>query len=68
IGFGLFNLIEGVVNHQILGLHHVNETVPRDLWIFWDIAFLVWGAVMLAGGFVLYRNSKQDRFDEVRRT
>jgi uncharacterized membrane protein len=66
IGFGLFNLIEGVVDHQILGLHHVNETVPRDLWIYWDIAFLVWGAVMLAGGFMLYRNSKQDRLDEVR--
>src|SRR5215208_5679097 len=27
IGFGLFNLVEGVIDHHLLGLHHVNETV-----------------------------------------
>ena len=30
LGFGLFNLVEGVVNHQLLGVHHVNELVPRE--------------------------------------
>jgi hypothetical protein len=30
IGFGLFKLVEGVVNDQLLGLNHVNETVPRE--------------------------------------
>ena len=49
MGFGLFNLVEGLVNHQILGLHHVNETVPRGQWIWWDLGFLAWGAGMLAG-------------------
>ena len=33
IGFGLFNVVEGIVNHHILGLHHVNETVPVEQWI-----------------------------------
>jgi uncharacterized membrane protein len=55
VGFGAFNLVEGIVNHQILGLHHVNETVPRDQWIYWDIGFLVWGAVMLVAGWALLR-------------
>jgi uncharacterized membrane protein len=55
MGFGLFNLAEGTANHQILGLHHVNETVPRDQWIWWDLGFLAWGAVMLAGGWALWR-------------
>jgi len=55
IGFGAFNVVEGLVNHQLLGLHHVNETVPREQWIFWDVAFLVWGAAMLIGGWALYR-------------
>ena len=50
IGFGIFNLVEGLVDHQILGLHHVNETVPREQWIWWDLGFLAWGAVMLLGG------------------
>jgi uncharacterized membrane protein len=34
IGFGLFNIVEGLVDHQFLGLHHVNETVPRAQWIY----------------------------------
>ena len=29
IGFGIFNLVEGVLDHQILSLHHANETVRR---------------------------------------
>ncbi len=53
IGFGLFNVVEGTINHQLLGLHHVNETVPRSQWIYWDIGFLVWGAIMLIGGWRL---------------
>src|SRR4029453_17920830 len=44
IGFGLFNLVEGIVDHHLLGIHHVNETVPREQWIFWDVGFLTWGA------------------------
>jgi uncharacterized membrane protein len=60
IGFGLFNLVEGIIDHQILGLHHVNETVPRAQWIYWDLAFLVWGAVMLMGGWRLVRTAQQE--------
>ncbi len=58
IGFGLFNLVEGVIDHQILGLHHVNETVPRDQWIYWDMGFLAWGAAMLVGGLRLVRRAR----------
>lgn len=57
MGFGLFNLGEGLVNHQLLGLHHVNETVPRDQWSYWDLGFLAWGAVMLIGGWLLWRRA-----------
>lgn len=50
LGFGLFNVVEGLINHQLLGLHHVNETVPGDQWVYWDMGFLIWGAAMLVGG------------------
>jgi uncharacterized membrane protein len=56
IGWGVFNLVEGVVNHHLLGLHHVNETVPAAQWIYWDMGFLAWGAAMLAGGWMLVRD------------
>lgn len=59
MGFGLFNLVEGLIDHQILGIHHVNETVPREQWIYWDIGFLIWGAAMLAGGWALLRRERR---------
>lgn len=61
IGFGLFNLVEGVVNHHLLGIHHVNETAPEAHWLWWDLGFLAWGAVMLGGGYVLVKRGRAAR-------
>jgi uncharacterized membrane protein len=61
MGFGAFNLVEGVIDHHLLGLHHVNETVPRAEWIYWDLAFLAWGAAMLLGGWWLKRSASAPR-------
>jgi uncharacterized membrane protein len=55
IGFGIFNVVEGIINHHLLGLHHVNETLPREQWIYWDVGFLVWGALMVLIGWYLKR-------------
>jgi uncharacterized membrane protein len=60
VGFGLFNLVEGLVDHHLLGIHHVNETAPAHLWIYWDLGFLAWGAAMLAGGWVLLARGRRD--------
>ena len=59
IGFGIFNVVEGTVNDHLLGIHHVNETVPRDQWVYWDVAFLLWGAGMLVAGWILLRLSRR---------
>ncbi len=56
VGFGLFNCVEGLVNHQLLGIHHVNETVPPAQWIYWDVGFLLWGLAMLVAGWLLLRH------------
>ena len=63
-GFGIFNLVEGIVDHHVLGIHHFNEIVPRDQWIWWDLGFLIWGAVMLAGGWLLLRRGRRQTSDE----
>ncbi len=60
VGFGMFNLVEGLINHQVLGIHHVNETVSRDQWIYWDVGFLIWGAAMVVGGWILFRAGKRE--------
>ena len=44
----------------ILGLHHVNETVPREQWIYWDLGFLIWGAAMLLAGWLLLRSGQRE--------
>jgi uncharacterized membrane protein len=61
IGWGGFNLVEGTINHHLLTIHHVNETVARSEWKWWDIGFLVWGAVMLAGGWRLVQAGEMER-------
>jgi uncharacterized membrane protein len=61
VGFGLFNLVEGLVDHHLLGIHHVNETVPEAQRIFWDVAFLIWGAAMVLGGWALFRSGQRTR-------
>jgi uncharacterized membrane protein len=40
MGCDTFSQVEGVVDHQILGVHHVYETLPREQWIWWDLGFL----------------------------
>lgn len=53
-GWGLFNLVEGLVNHQLLGLHHVWPAGPGPV-ILWDVGFLLWGALFLVGGYLVIR-------------
>ena len=57
VGWGAFNVVEGIVNHHILQIHHVRAG-PNQPW--WDLGFLVWGAIMLAGGFLLMRAGNRD--------
>jgi uncharacterized membrane protein len=59
LGWGIFNVVEGIVDHQVLGLHHVNETVPMQQWIYWDLGFLAWGALMIVGGWALNRERRR---------
>ena len=60
VGFGAFNLAEGIIDHQILGIHHVNETVAREQWIYWDLGFLAWGAAMVVGGWYLLKRGQEE--------
>ena len=52
-GWGAFNLVEGTVDHLVLGIHHVRDDLGGPLG--WDVAFLVLGAALLLGGLALAR-------------
>jgi uncharacterized membrane protein len=47
VGWGAFDLVEGIVDHHILGLHHVRPG-PNEL--AWDLGFLAFGAALVLGG------------------
>lgn len=54
LGWGGFNLIEGLVNHHLLGIHHVWPAGPGSV-LLWDVAFLAWGVLFIGGGYALLR-------------
>jgi uncharacterized membrane protein len=56
-GWGVFNLVEGVINHQVLGLHHVRDDLGGPL--SWDLGFLVLGAVLAVAGWLLHLTGRR---------
>jgi uncharacterized membrane protein len=52
VGWGLFNLVEGIVDHHILGIHHVREDGNQTAF---DLSFLAFGALLATSGGLLIR-------------
>lgn len=52
-GWGVFNVVEGLVDHQILGIHHVMSGRHQTLA---DGLFLLFGAVLWVGGWLIQRS------------
>jgi uncharacterized membrane protein len=58
LGWGLFNVVEGIIDHHLLGVHHVHPGAGQ---VAWDLGFLVFGVLLCVGGLTLMR---QGRIDE----
>lgn len=56
-GWGVFNLVEGVIDHQLLGIHHVRDDLGAPLG--WDLGFLAFGALLATAGAALVRSSRR---------
>jgi uncharacterized membrane protein len=52
-GWGVFNVVEGIVDHHVLGVHHVRDDLGAPLG--WDLAFLVFGLLLIVGGRMLHQ-------------
>jgi len=57
VGWGLFNVVEGLVDHQILGIHHVREDAGTNETA-WDLGFLAFGALLIVSGWLLARSDQ----------
>ena len=51
VGWGVFNLVEGLVDHHLLQVHHVRDDLGAPL--AWDLAFLASGVVLVAVGLLV---------------
>lgn len=56
LGWGLFNLVEGIVDHHLLHIHHVTEGENHLLW---DVAFLASGLGLIGIGWMLISGSRK---------
>jgi uncharacterized membrane protein len=62
LGWGLFNLVEGVIDHYVLGIHHVRPGPDQSLY---DIAFLIWGGIfVVVGGWILRDAGSREKVAE----
>ena len=57
LGWGLFNLVEGIIDHHILQIHHV---VERPGHLPWDLGFLASGVLLILVGWSLIRAGRTD--------
>jgi uncharacterized membrane protein len=55
-GWGGFNLVEGLVDHHLLALHHVREGGAE---LAYDLGFLAFGALLLAIGLSLSTGTRR---------
>ena len=53
-GWGSFNVVEGLLDHYLLKLHHVR---PGPNQATYDLAFLIFGVLLAVGGFAWYRRA-----------
>jgi uncharacterized membrane protein len=58
-GWGIFNVVEGLINHQLLQIHHVRDDLGGP-WT-WDVGFLIFGALLSIGGLALHRQGAGER-------
>jgi uncharacterized membrane protein len=52
-GWGVFNVVEGLIDHHLLGVHHVRDDLGAPL--SWDLGFLVFGLLLIGAGWLLHR-------------
>lgn len=57
LGWGLFNLVEGIIDHHLLHIHHVTET---DNHLIWDLAFLASGLLLIGIGATMISAARKD--------
>ena len=54
LGWGIFNVVEGLIDHHLLGIHHVVERLGPSVY---DYVFLGSGVVLIVAGILIIRSA-----------
>ena len=57
LGWGAFNLVEGIIDHHVLHIHHVTETENH---LVWDLTFLGSGVLLIIIGLATINAGRRD--------
>ena len=57
LGMGIFQMFDGIVDHKILRLHQIRYGVENIL--LYDISWNATGAILVIGGWALYRRARR---------
>jgi len=61
-GWGLFNIVEGIINHHLIKLHNVREaTIDPDIW---NYGFLLSSLIILVVGLYIIKKHKPERLQQ----
>jgi uncharacterized membrane protein len=55
IGWGAFNVVEGLIDHFVLEIHHVVERAGLSAW---DVGFVAFGLALIAAGAWMIRSEQ----------
>jgi uncharacterized membrane protein len=57
-GWGLFNLLEGIADHQLLKLHNVREITPdKEIW---NVGFLAFSVILIIAGLLISKKKREE--------
>jgi uncharacterized membrane protein len=55
LGWGIFNLVEGLIDHHILGIHHIVERLGLSIY---DYTYLAFGIIFILAGLGFIQSKK----------
>ncbi|MEO6549405.1 MAG: DUF2243 domain-containing protein [Ferruginibacter sp.] len=58
IGWGTFNLVEGIIDHHLINIHHVVELLGTSIY---DYIFLATGIILIGVGLMITRQAKSNQ-------
>lgn len=67
LGWGLFNFIEGIIDHEIIGIHHVVQRASGLSQILWDMLFIMSGVVLMGYGIYFIKKGKRTLLESKQR-